>query len=90
MGVNLLIMYLYIALSASQCDTLSTVTDEDLSFPSSEDLANYTSFITPILANIPTDLITEKLNNSLCKWNSVLTKVHHIEPNFVSKTTQGK
>ena len=75
MGVYLLIVYLYIALSASQFDTLSTVTDEDLSFPSNEDLVNYTSSIIPILATIPTDLITEKLNNSLCKWNSVLIKV---------------
>ena len=75
MGVNLLIMYFYIALSASQFDTLSTVTDEDLSFPSSKDLVNYTSSITPIMASIPTDLITEKLSKSSCKLNGVLIKV---------------
>ena len=64
-------MYMYIALSASQFDTFSPVTGEDLSFPSSEDLVNYTSEITPILASIPKDLITEKLSNSSCKLNSI-------------------
>ena len=82
MGVNFFFVthhvfciIIIIALSASQFDTLSTVTDEDLSFPSSEDLVNYTSSITPIMASIPTNLITEKLSNSSCKLNSVLIKV---------------
>ena len=69
-------LYIIIALSASQFDVFSQVTDENLSFPTSEDLVNYTSEITPILASIPTDLITEKLSTTSCKF------IHYIISTF--------
>ena len=62
-------------MSASQFIS-SQVTDEDLRFPTSEDLVNYTSEIaseiTPIVARVPVDLITEKLISS-CKLNTMIT-----------------
>ena len=43
------------------------MTEEDLSFPTGEDLAIRTSGVIPIMAKVPADLITEKLATSSCK-----------------------
>ena len=48
------------------------MTDEDLSFPTGEDLVNYTSRIIPIMAKVPADLITENLTTSSCKLTITL------------------
>ena len=59
-------------MSASQFNVSSQVTDEDLSFPTEEDLVNYTSRIIPIMAKVPAELITENLTTSSCKLTITL------------------
>lgn len=63
-NMHVCMIFFIIALSASQYNGSSQVEAEDLQFPKSDDLVNYTSQFQPLVAKLPPAVIEERFNST--------------------------